>query len=146
MMAALPLVLIVNARKSTSVSSVVVVSLLLLQSLCFCYSYSVAVTITLLLLACCSMCMGGSWGRSLPEVHRIVAMLRSPSPILCICSAFALLQFTMPGGRNSHHHCSLLSDLGGLRAVRGAAASMQRRFYVKLLARMVLQNVHSVCG
>lgn len=73
-------------------------------------------------------------------------MLQSASPILRTCSAFALLQFTMPGGRNSQHHCSLLSDLGGLRALRGAAASTQRHFYVKLISRMVLQNVKNVCG
>ncbi|KAG0474793.1 hypothetical protein HPP92_014479 [Vanilla planifolia] len=46
------------------------------------------------------------------EIGRFVAMLRNASSILRACAAFALVQFTIPGGRHAMHHASLLLKAG----------------------------------
>ncbi|PPS14834.1 hypothetical protein GOBAR_AA05739 [Gossypium barbadense] len=49
------------------------------------------------------------------EIGRFVSMLRNSSSILKACAAFALLQFTIPGGRHAVHHASLMQGGGAAR-------------------------------
>ncbi|WZZ40615.1 hypothetical protein YC2023_036874 [Brassica napus] len=48
-------------------------------------------------------------------------MLRNPSSVLKSCAAFALLQFTLSGGRHAIHHASLMQNGGEARVLRSAA-------------------------
>eukprot|EP00897_Mesotaenium_endlicherianum_P001783 jgi/Mesen1/1632/ME000135S00627 len=73
--------------------------------------------------------------------RRFVAMLRNPSPILCACAAFALLQFTMPNGRHVAHHAALLGKADASRALRSSAASLKGPTEAKIFARVVLLNL-----
>ncbi|KAG0473052.1 hypothetical protein HPP92_014909 [Vanilla planifolia] len=75
------------------------------------------------------------------EIGRFVAMLRNASSILRACAAFALVQFTIPGGRHAMHHASLLLKAGATRALRGAAASASAPIEAKVFARIVLRNL-----
>ncbi|KAF7825119.1 protein ARABIDILLO 1 [Senna tora] len=75
------------------------------------------------------------------EIGRFVAMLRNPSSILKACAAFALLQFTIPGGRHAMHHASLMQNAGAARVLRGAAASATAPLEAKIFARIVLRNL-----
>ncbi|XP_062204853.1 protein ARABIDILLO 1-like [Phragmites australis] len=75
------------------------------------------------------------------EIGRFVAMLRNPSPILRACAAFALLQFTIPGGRHAVHHTSLLQKAGAGRVLRAAAAATTASIEAKIFARIVLRNL-----
>ncbi|XP_027349181.1 protein ARABIDILLO 1 isoform X2 [Abrus precatorius] len=75
------------------------------------------------------------------EIGRFVAMLRNPSSILKACAAFALLQFTIPGGRHAVHHASLLQTAGAARVLRGAAAAATAPLEAKIFARIVLRNL-----
>ncbi|XP_050223319.1 protein ARABIDILLO 1-like [Mercurialis annua] len=78
---------------------------------------------------------------SADEIGRFVAMLRNQSSILKACSAFALLQFTMPGGRHSGHHASLLHDAGASRILRATAAAATAPIETKVFAKILLRNL-----
>ncbi|KMS99948.1 hypothetical protein BVRB_1g017930 [Beta vulgaris subsp. vulgaris] len=75
------------------------------------------------------------------EIGRFVAMLRNPSSILKACAAFALLQFTIPGGRHALHHANLLQNAGAPRVLRAAAAAATAPLEAKIFARIVLRNL-----
>ncbi|KAL6322334.1 hypothetical protein AAG906_007887 [Vitis piasezkii] len=75
------------------------------------------------------------------EIGRFVAMLRNPSSILKSCDAFALLQFSIPGGRHAVHHATLLQSVGAARVLRGAAAAATAPIEAKIFARIVLRNL-----
>eukprot|EP01018_Ginkgo_biloba_P001586 Gb_21670 [translate_table: standard] len=75
------------------------------------------------------------------EVGRFVTMLRNASSVLRACAAFALLQFTMPGGRHAMHHASLLHKAGAGRVLRAAAAAATAPLQAKVFARIVLRNL-----
>ncbi|CAK9149399.1 unnamed protein product [Ilex paraguariensis] len=75
------------------------------------------------------------------EIGRFVAMLRNPSSILKACAAFALLQFTIPGGRHALHHVSLLQNAGAPRILRAASAAATAPIEAKIFARIVLRNL-----
>eukprot|EP00252_Welwitschia_mirabilis_P015505 TRINITY_DN3409_c0_g1_i1.p1 TRINITY_DN3409_c0_g1~~TRINITY_DN3409_c0_g1_i1.p1 ORF type:complete len:930 (-),score=164.71 TRINITY_DN3409_c0_g1_i1:624-3413(-) len=75
------------------------------------------------------------------EVGRFVAMLKNQSPVLRSCAAFALLQFTIPGGRHAMYHASLLHKIGAGRVLRTAAASATAPLQAKVFARIVLRNL-----
>ncbi|XP_043805995.1 protein ARABIDILLO 1 isoform X3 [Manihot esculenta] len=75
------------------------------------------------------------------EIGRFIAMLRNPSSILKACAAFALLQFTIPGGRHAMHHASLMQNAGATRVVRAAAAAATAPLEAKIFARIVLRNL-----
>lgn len=75
------------------------------------------------------------------EIGRFVTMLRNGSPVLRACAAFAILQFTMPGGRHAAHHASLLHKAGAGRVLRAAAAAATAPLQAKVFARIVLRNL-----
>ncbi|XP_022863485.1 protein ARABIDILLO 1 isoform X2 [Olea europaea var. sylvestris] len=75
------------------------------------------------------------------EIGRFVAMLRNPSAILKACAAFALLQFTIPGGRHAQHHVGLLQNAGAPRVLRVSAAATGAPLGAKIFARIVLRNL-----
>ncbi|KAJ4825902.1 Protein ARABIDILLO 1 [Turnera subulata] len=75
------------------------------------------------------------------EIGRFVSMLRNPYSILKSCAAFALLQFTIPGGRHAVHHASLMQSTGAARTLRGAAAAATAPLEAKIFARIVLRNL-----
>ncbi|OMP00733.1 Armadillo [Corchorus olitorius] len=75
------------------------------------------------------------------EIGRFVSMLRNSSSILKACAAFALLQFTIPGGRHAVHHASLMQDAGAARVLRAAAAAATAPIEAKIFARIVLRNL-----
>ncbi|CAA0842735.1 Protein ARABIDILLO 1 [Striga hermonthica] len=75
------------------------------------------------------------------EIGRFVTMLRNPSPTLKGCAAFALLQFTVPGGRHAGLHVQLLQNSGATRVLRVAAASASAPITAKIFARVVLRNL-----
>ncbi|OIV98714.1 hypothetical protein TanjilG_24885 [Lupinus angustifolius] len=75
------------------------------------------------------------------EIGRFVTMLRNPSSTLKACAAFALLQFTIPGGRHATHHASLMQNAGAARVLRGAAAAATAPLEAKIFARIVLRNL-----
>ncbi|KAF5469978.1 hypothetical protein F2P56_010532 [Juglans regia] len=75
------------------------------------------------------------------EIGRFVAMLRNPSSILKACAAFALLQFTIPGGRHAMHHASLMQNAGAARILRAAGAAATAPLEAKIFARIVLRNL-----
>ncbi|CAN4111839.1 unnamed protein product [Withania somnifera] len=75
------------------------------------------------------------------EIGRFVTMLRNSSSILKACAAFALLQFTIPGGRHAQHHVQLLQNTGASRILRAAAAAATAPIEAKIFARIVLRNL-----
>ncbi|KAL5745885.1 hypothetical protein ACOSP7_027031 [Xanthoceras sorbifolium] len=75
------------------------------------------------------------------EIGRFVTMLRNPSSVLKTCAAFALLQFTMPGGRHAMHHTLLMQDVGAPRVLRAAAAAALAPTEAKIFAKIVLRNL-----
>ncbi|KAM0008325.1 putative F-box domain, armadillo-like helical, leucine-rich repeat domain superfamily [Helianthus debilis subsp. tardiflorus] len=75
------------------------------------------------------------------EIGRFVSMLRNQSPVLKACAAFALLQFTVPGGRHAPHHMNLLQVSGAPRVLRAAAAAASAPLEAKIFARIVLRNL-----
>lgn len=75
------------------------------------------------------------------ELGRFVAMLRNGSAVLRTCAAFALLQFTMPGGRHAMHHADLLQKTGASRVLRTVAAAATAAMQAKVFARIVLRNL-----
>ncbi|XWS47706.1 hypothetical protein CRYUN_Cryun13aG0007200 [Craigia yunnanensis] len=75
------------------------------------------------------------------EIDRFVRMLRDPSSILKSCSTFALLQFTMPGGRHAMHHSGLLQNAGAPRVLRATAAASTAPIQAKIFAKIVLRNL-----
>ncbi|KAF2569149.1 hypothetical protein F2Q68_00026039 [Brassica cretica] len=75
------------------------------------------------------------------EIGRFVTMLRNPSPILKACAAFALVQFTIPGGRHAMHHASLMQNAGEARILRSAAAAANMPREAKIFAKIVLRNL-----
>ncbi|GMJ01424.1 F-box Armadillo protein 1, ARABIDILLO-1, F-BOX Protein 5 [Hibiscus trionum] len=75
------------------------------------------------------------------EIGRFISMLRNSSPILKACAAFALLQFTIPGGRHAVHHASLMQGGGAARVLRAAAAAATSPIEAKIFARIVLRNL-----
>ncbi|URE20612.1 Armadillo/beta-catenin-like repeat [Musa troglodytarum] len=70
------------------------------------------------------------------EIGRYIAMLRNPSSVLRACAAFALLQFTIPGGRHAAHHASLLQKAGAARVLRATAAATTAPVEAKICARI----------
>ncbi|KAK5782975.1 protein ARABIDILLO 1-like [Gossypium arboreum] len=77
------------------------------------------------------------------EIDRYVRMLRDPSSILKSCSAFALLQFTMPGGRHAMHHSCLLQKAGAARVLRATAAASTAPIQAKIFTKIVLRNLEN---
>ncbi|GLU00382.1 hypothetical protein SLE2022_177590 [Rubroshorea leprosula] len=75
------------------------------------------------------------------EIGRFISMLRNPYPILKACAAFALLQFTIPGGRHAVHHASLMQSAGAGRILRAAAAAATAPMEAKIFAKIVLRNL-----
>ncbi|RDX83459.1 Protein ARABIDILLO 1, partial [Mucuna pruriens] len=75
------------------------------------------------------------------EIGRFITMLRNSSSILKACAAFALLQFTIPGGRHAMHHANLMQSLGAPRVLRSAAAAATAPLEAKIFARIVLRNL-----
>nr|GMD65124.1 protein ARABIDILLO 1-like [Ipomoea batatas] len=75
------------------------------------------------------------------EIGRFVTMLRNPSSTLKACATFALLQFTILGGRHAAHHVSLLRDTGASRVLRAVSASANAPLETKIFARIVLRNL-----
>ncbi|XP_074579832.1 protein ARABIDILLO 1 [Curcuma longa] len=75
------------------------------------------------------------------EIGRYVAMLRNPSSILRACAAFALVQFTIHGGRHAMHHAGLLQKAGASRVLRASAAAATAPIEAKMYARIVLRNL-----
>ncbi|KAI9180209.1 hypothetical protein LWI28_002332 [Acer negundo] len=75
------------------------------------------------------------------EIGRFITMLRNPSPVLKTCAAFALLQFTIPGGRHASHHASLMQSAGASRVLRAAAAAATAPIEAKIFSRIVLRNL-----
>ncbi|XP_022770195.1 protein ARABIDILLO 1-like isoform X3 [Durio zibethinus] len=75
------------------------------------------------------------------EIGRFIFMLRNSSSILKACAAFALLQFTLPGGRHAVHHASLMQGAGAARVLRAAAAAATAPIEAKIFARIVLRNL-----
>lgn len=75
------------------------------------------------------------------EIGRFVTMLRNPYSVLKTCAAFALLQFTIPGGRHAVHHVNLLQNAGAPRVLRAAAAAATAPVEAKIFARVVLRNL-----
>ncbi|XP_044481329.1 protein ARABIDILLO 1-like [Mangifera indica] len=75
------------------------------------------------------------------EIGRFITMLRNSSSILKSCAAFALLQFTIPGGRHAMHHASLMQGVGAARVLRAAAAAATAPLEAKIFARIVLRNL-----
>lgn len=75
------------------------------------------------------------------EIGRFVSMLRNQSPVLKACAAFALLQFTVPGGRHAPHHVNLLQASGASRVLRAAAAAASAPLEAKIFAKIVLRNL-----
>nr|ACQ55239.1 PHYSCODILLO1 [Physcomitrium patens]AFF18619.1 PHYSCODILLO1B [Physcomitrium patens]AFF18620.1 PHYSCODILLO1A [Physcomitrium patens] len=78
---------------------------------------------------------------SVAELGRFVAMLRNGHAVLRSCAAFALLQFTMPGGRHALHHAVLLQKVGASRVLRTVAAAATAAMQAKVFARVVLRNL-----
>ncbi|KAJ4904258.1 Protein ARABIDILLO 1 [Raphanus sativus] len=75
------------------------------------------------------------------EIGRFVAMLRNPSSILKACAAFALLQFTIPGGRHAMHHAGLMQSGGEARVLRSAAAAANMPREAKIFAKIIIRNL-----
>uniref|UniRef100_A0ACD5TSY8 Uncharacterized protein n=1 Tax=Avena sativa TaxID=4498 RepID=A0ACD5TSY8_AVESA len=75
------------------------------------------------------------------EIARFIDTLRNPSSVLRACAAFALLQFTIPGGRHAVHHADLLQKAGASRVLRWAAAAATAPIEAKIFARIVLRNL-----
>ncbi|KAE8696833.1 Protein ARABIDILLO 1 [Hibiscus syriacus] len=75
------------------------------------------------------------------EIGRFISMLRNSSSILKACAAFALLQFTIPGGRHAVHHASLMQGGGAARVLRAVAAAATSPIEAKIFARIVLRNL-----
>lgn len=75
------------------------------------------------------------------EIGRFVTMLRNPSSVLKACASFALLQFTIPGGRHAQHHVNLMQNAGAPRILRAAAAAAAAPLEAKIFARIVLRNL-----
>ncbi|KAG2332120.1 hypothetical protein Bca52824_003300 [Brassica carinata] len=75
------------------------------------------------------------------EIGRFVTMLYNPSSILKSCAAFALLQFTLPGGRHAMHHTSLMQRRGEGRVLRSAAAAANMPQEAKIFATIILRNL-----
>ncbi|OAE19519.1 hypothetical protein AXG93_1050s1010 [Marchantia polymorpha subsp. ruderalis] len=75
------------------------------------------------------------------EVGRFVAMLKNGSAVLRGCAAFALLQFTMPGGRHAMHHAGLLQKAGAGRVLRAVAAAATAPLQAKVFSRIVMRNL-----
>ncbi|KAF5731614.1 protein ARABIDILLO 1-like [Tripterygium wilfordii] len=75
------------------------------------------------------------------EIGRFINMLKNPCTTLKACAAFALLQFTIPGGRHAMHHAGLMQTIGAPRTLRTAAASATAPFEVKTFSRIVLRNL-----
>ncbi|KAL0007567.1 hypothetical protein SO802_009069 [Lithocarpus litseifolius] len=79
--------------------------------------------------------------RSGAEIGRFVALLRNPSSILKACAAFALLQFTIPGGWHAMHHASLMQNAGAARVLHAAATAACAPLEAKIFAIIVLRNL-----
>ncbi|XP_076899988.1 protein ARABIDILLO 2-like [Bidens hawaiensis] len=75
------------------------------------------------------------------DIRRFVSMLRNKSPVLKSLAAFALLQFTVPGGRNARHHVNLLQEAGASRVLRVTSAAAAGPFVAKICAKIVLRNL-----
>uniref|UniRef100_A0A0A9FZ83 Uncharacterized protein n=1 Tax=Arundo donax TaxID=35708 RepID=A0A0A9FZ83_ARUDO len=68
-------------------------------------------------------------------------MLRNPSSVLRACAAFALLQFTIPGGRHAVHHAGLLQKAGAARVLRGRPLRQLLLLNPKSFARILLRDL-----
>ncbi|XP_010508233.1 PREDICTED: protein ARABIDILLO 1-like [Camelina sativa] len=75
------------------------------------------------------------------EIGRFVTMLRNPNSTLKACAAFALLQFTIPGGRHAMHHASLMQNGGEARFLRSAAAAAKTPREAKIFVKIILRNL-----
>ncbi|PIA28714.1 hypothetical protein AQUCO_06700022v1 [Aquilegia coerulea] len=75
------------------------------------------------------------------EIGRFLAMVRNSSSTLKACAAFALLQFTIPGGRHAMHHAKLMERAGAARILRASAAASVAPIEAKIFAKIVLRNL-----
>ncbi|KAK6120751.1 hypothetical protein DH2020_045507 [Rehmannia glutinosa] len=75
------------------------------------------------------------------ELESFIALLQYPSPALKSCGAFALLQFTIPGGKYAVEHVRLLQNAGAPRVLRLHAAAAEAPLEVKIFARILLRNL-----
>jgi hypothetical protein len=50
-------------------------------------------------------------------------------------------QFTIPGGRHTLHHTSLLQNAGAPRVLRAAAAATTAPIEAKVFAKIILRNL-----
>ncbi|CAI0383940.1 unnamed protein product [Linum tenue] len=75
------------------------------------------------------------------EMKRFVAMLGSACPILKVCSSFALFQFTMPNGRYTSHHVTLLQNAGISRIIQAIASSSTTPVEVKVFVKLLRSNL-----
>ncbi|KAF5192133.1 Arabidillo-like protein [Thalictrum thalictroides] len=75
------------------------------------------------------------------EIARFLSMVRNSSSILKACAAFALLQFTIPGGRHAMHHAKLMEIAGAARTLRASAAASVAPIEAKIFAKIVLRNL-----
>ncbi|CAL1405576.1 unnamed protein product [Linum trigynum] len=75
------------------------------------------------------------------EMKRFVAMLRNACPILKLCSSFALFQFTMPNGRYTSHHVTLLQNAGISRIIQAIASSSTTPVEVKVFVKLLRSNL-----
>ncbi|KAL5728429.1 Protein ARABIDILLO 1 [Ranunculus cassubicifolius] len=80
------------------------------------------------------------------EIGRFVTMLRHPSSVLKACAAFALLQFTVPGGRHAMYHANLMQKTGAQRVLRASAAAASAPIEAKIFSRIVLRNLEHHFG
>lgn len=80
------------------------------------------------------------------EIGRFLAMLRNSSSILKACAAFALLQFTVPGGRHAMHHAKLMQKAGAARILRASAAAAIAPIEAKIFAKIVIRNLEHHCS
>lgn len=79
------------------------------------------------------------------EIGRFLTMLRNSSSILKACAAFALLQFTVPGGRHAMHHAKLMQKAGAARILRASAAAAIAPIEAKIFAKIVIRNLEHHC-
>ncbi|KAF5816719.1 putative F-box domain, armadillo-like helical, leucine-rich repeat domain superfamily [Helianthus annuus] len=75
------------------------------------------------------------------EIGRFVSMLRHQYRQLKLCAAFALLQFTAPGGQHALHHVNLLQASGAARVLRVTAAAKSAPLETRVFAKCVLRNM-----
>ncbi|KAL6557287.1 hypothetical protein OROMI_017637 [Orobanche minor] len=79
------------------------------------------------------------------EIERLVAILQNPSPLLKSCAAFALFQFTNPGGQFAAEHMKLLRDVGAPEVLRlHEGAPVEARFFTRIVIGNLEEEHHQM--